>query len=239
MKTQMRIILTVIFVVLSHSTVFGTVQVPDKIIYNGKEYYLHSNPMEDYFKKYPNKHPQRNRDTVIVSSDLWRGYVATFEIKNNQLYLKDIEIEVPDDTSMRDTKWKSVLKEVFPNQELVKVDWITGLLVMPYGEIVNYVHMGVSTYEHYILLEIHNGNLTKEKQFDYREYEEFKEKQFEAFKETDEYKKFKADLQEEYINANNAFIKAGIQAYYKVDDDSIDSFLRVSVIEYSSKILVE
>jgi hypothetical protein len=39
-----------------------------------------------------------------------------------------------------------------------------------------------------------NGNYIKSKQFDYKDYEKFKEKQSSAYKKTDEYKETKAKL---------------------------------------------
>ncbi len=127
------------------------------------------------------------------------------------------------DKKNRDVKWKSVLKEVFPKQKEIKVDWLTGLLVLPYGELVNYVHMGYgSTYENYILLEFNSGRLKNEKHFKYDEYERFKERQFQKFKQTDKYKKIKADLQKDGGS-----------------DEFIDSFLRSFATEYTSNILTE
>ena len=224
-KKIMKALGTLLLFICFHLTVFGTAQEPDKLIYNGKEYSLHSNPMEKYFEKFPDKRPQGKGKVQVVSSSLWRGYIATFEIKDNQLYLKDIEIEVVKKVKKDyEYSWKSVLKKVFPNKDLVKIDWLTGLLVLPKGEIVNYVHMGyASTYEHYVLLEFENGNLKGEKQFGYEEYEKFKEKQFQAFKKTDEYEKLKEDLKKEGDNS----------------DVFIEDFLRIFVIDYSSKILVE
>ena len=115
------------------------------------------------------------------------------------------------------------MKEVFPKQKEIKVDWLTGLLVLPYGELVNYVHMGYgSTYENYILLEFNSGRLKNEKHFKYDEYERFKERQFQKFKQTDKYKKIKADLQKDGGS-----------------DEFIDSFLRSFATEYTSNILTE
>jgi len=181
--------------------------------------------MEKYFEKFPDKRPQGKGKVKVTSSSLWRGYIATFEIKDNQLYLKDIEIEVAKKVKKDyELSWKSVLNKVFPKKGLVKIDWLTGLLVLPEGELVNYVHMGyASTYEHYVLLEFENGNFKSEKQFGYEEYEKFKEKQFQAFKKTDEYEKLKEDLKKEGDNS----------------DAFIENFLRIFVIDYSSKILVE
>jgi len=189
---KMKTLFIIALAICNSINVFATAQYPDKIIYNEKEYALNSNPLEDYFETNPDKRPKGG----IMSTGLWRGYVATFEIIDSQLYLKDIEIKVRDSTSKESykTRWKSVIKEVFPNQTQIKVDWLTGLLVIPHGKLVNYVHMGYgSTYEKYILLEIDKGDLQREKNFKYKEYEKFKEKQFEAFKQTDEYKKLKED----------------------------------------------
>ena len=221
MKTSLILALPLIISLTCVQKVFSTAQYPDKIIYKGKEYSLHSNPLENYFEKYPDKRPKGE----IMSTALWRGYVATFEVKNGQLFLKDIEIEVPDTTSKNsyDTTWESVLSEVFPNQKNIKIDWLTGLLVIPHGKIVNYVHMGYgSTYEKYILLEFNKGDLKKEKRFKYKEYEKFKERQFQAFKKTEEYKKLKNDLRKD----DNT-------------DEFVDSFLKNFVIRYTSKILVD
>lgn len=201
--------------------IFATAQYPDKIIYNGKEYMLHSNPLEPYFEKFPGKRPKSG----VMSSALWRGYVATFEIADEKLVLKDIEIQVPKKSGESfETEWKSALSTVFPGNRKTVIDWFLGLLVIPNGEIVNYVHMGYgSTYENYILLEIAAGNFIKAKEFDYKEYEKFKEKQFEAFKKTEEYRKIVEELK-------------------KRDDYSaefIDSFLKNFVTNYTSKILVD
>ena len=140
--------------------------------------------------------------------------MATFEIRDNVLYLKDIEVYKGGSMSDK-ANWKSIFKELFPKQEFLKVDWRTGLLVLPYGKMLKYVHGGyASTYENYIILEIDNGNLTKEKQLKYKDYEKFKRKQFRAFKKTEAYKNLR---------------KLG----------RTNDYLRFNVTDYTSKILIE
>lgn len=218
---KLQLILVVSILLLCATQIFATAQYPDKIIYNGKEYMLHSNPMEEYFKKFPDKKPKSG----MMSSALWRGYVATFEIADNALCLKDIEIQVQKKNSKSwETEWKSVLSEVISDGKKLKIDWFSGLLVLPHGNLVAYVHMGYgSTYENYVLLEIANGDFKKAKEFDYKEYEKFRERQFEAFKKTDEYKKLVEDLRKER----------------DASDEFIDSFLKSFIINYTSKILVD
>jgi len=217
-----KLFFAVAFLLLGATNLLATAQAPDKIIFNGKEYRLHSNPLEEYFQKFPEKKPKSG----IMSSGLWRGYVATFEIAENALFLKDVEImfdKNPDNKSF-ERGWKSVLSEVVPNNKKLKIDWFTGLLVLPVGGVVNYVQMGYgSTYENYILLEIEKGDFKRSKEFDYKEYEKFKERQFEAFKKTEEYQKLVKEMKKE---------KDSTQEF-------IDSFLKSYIIGYTSKILVE
>jgi hypothetical protein len=217
----MKSLLTFLLTIILGMTVFATAQYPDKIVYNGKEYRLYSNPLESYFDKNPDKRPKGR----VGSSALWRGYVATFEVRSNQLFLNNIEIQYRDtnDKVSFNTKWRSVIDEVFPDRKDIKIDWLTGILVIPYGKLVNYVHMGYgSTYKNYILLEIDKGDLKKKKHFNYKKYQKFKKRQFLAFKQTEEYKKIKTDMQ-----------KDGSSEEY------IDSFLCSFVTEYTSKILTE
>lgn len=215
-------VVLVAFILVVTANAFATAQTPDKIIYRGKQYMLHSNPLEAYFEKNPDKRPTSG----MTSSALWRGYVATFEIADNALMLKDIEIMVSKKTEdgSFDYDWKSVIADVVPSGTKLKIDWMTGILVIPHGEIVDYVHMGYgSTFENYILIEVSNGDFVKAKEIGYKAYAAFRDRQFEAFKKTDEYKKLVEELK-----------KDG-----KSSDEFIESFLRSFVISYSSKILVD
>ena len=220
MGAQMKNIIIFFWIAIaSISSAFGTAQYPDLIIYEKDTFALHSNPLEEYFDQYPDKRPKDG----IISSALWRGYVATFEVKDGEVYVRDVEIEVWDKESKRDhdIKWVSVMDQVFPEGGL-KISWMNSILILPYGEMVDYVHMGyASTYSNYILLEVVKGNVNRVKKLDYRAFVEFKEKQFQEFKKTDEYKKLVADLKKEGEN----------------DDAFIESFLKDFVIDYTSKFL--
>ena len=77
-----------------------------------------------------------------------------------------------------------------------------------------------STYEKYILLEIDKGDLKKEKKYNYKKYELFKDRQFEAFRKTEEYQKLKTDLKKDGST-----------------DEFVDSFLRSYITSYTTKIL--
>ena len=217
----------ILFIVFCFSVIradhFMTAQIPDKILFKGKKYALNSNPLEVYFEKFPEKRPKRG----MMSTALWRGYIATFEIIENQLVVTDIEIQVPDKDAKDKykTKWISVYEEVFPNSEKTKIDWYTGILILPYGKLVNYVHMGyASTYSKYMLLEIENGNFNESRKYNNKEFVEFKRRQFEAFKTTDAYKKIYTELKNDGSFENEDFIIRFIASY---------------ITNYTSKFLID
>lgn len=90
--------------------------------------------METYFKEHPQKRPEAD----ISSTALWRGYIATFEFRNNVLVLKDLEIQVWMHQEGKE-EWepgvtlKSVLKEVFSDNEPLVIDWCSKILIAPGG----------------------------------------------------------------------------------------------------------
>lgn len=216
----MKLLFTFFVSTIFGLSVFATEQHPDKLFYNGKDYKIRKYPLESYFEKYPDKRPKSG-----ISFALFRRYVATFEIRENLLFLIDIEIRYTVKTKNNDFdfKWKSVLSEIFPDQENIKMELYSGLFVLPQGKRVHYdPKSGISTYKQYKILEIDNGDLIKEKLLTYKEYEEFKEKQFLKFKETDKYQEIKTILQEIHKS-----------------DESIDSFLKYSITEFTTKILID
>lgn len=219
----MKKILLLIVAIVLNITAFSTSQYPDKIIYNGKEFRLEYNPLEVFFKKNPTLKPE----IKVISSALWRGYVATFEVIDNQLYVKDIQIEESDTTDKDNYKtyWKSVMNQVFPNQTRVKVDWVNGLIVLPYGEVVEYIHMGYgSLHENYILLVMENGMVKKEIKLNAKEYQAYTDRQFQAFKKTKEYKKMVKELN-------------GKSSEFKMSEEEMDMFLKSYLNDYKSIIL--
>ncbi|MBF0104560.1 MAG: hypothetical protein HQM16_04450 [Deltaproteobacteria bacterium] len=130
MKT---LIATIIMMALAVPHAFATAQYPDKIVYNGKKYALYTNPMESYFNQHPSKRPKGGVD----STALWRGYVATFEIRDQTLLLKDIEIEVLTKTKEHNNEyqWKSVINKIVHKGQTLPIEWFTGTLVLPSGQL--------------------------------------------------------------------------------------------------------
>lgn len=242
----MKLKTIVFFIVLITIKSFGTAQTPDKILYNGIKYDLMSNPLEVYFNNFPEKKPQTNAN----SKALWRGYIATFEVFENKLFLKDIVVQKLKDTLNNEIEEISVFKEIFGAVDRFNCDFYSGLLVLPYGELVHYVHMGyASTYENYILLEINESSLVNIKEYDYKEYLPFKELQYRAFKKTAKYKKVydemlkmfddtelqlqkDSDKTGDKTNVGNKYLEEKERIWNR--DKQIDNFIRIYNNDYTS-----
>ncbi len=164
---------------------FATGQAGDVLILDGKKYSIFTNPLESWVEKNPNRIPRSN----VTSSNLWRGYIATFTVKQHGLYLTNIDI-LKDDAEATTAEMRSVMATVFPHETEVLADWFTGNVIIPEGKRVQYVHMGyASTYEKYIILRVERGVVQRQSNLDTREFVEFREKQFERFKKTEQYRK--------------------------------------------------
>ena len=104
----------------------ATPQVPDKLLYEGKGYELFANPLESYYvgkRRRPNFY--ENQDPKSISTALWRGYVATWEIQADILYLVEIDSWICNSQN-KDECVKADLKQLFGDQYQdgkVKADW--------------------------------------------------------------------------------------------------------------------
>ena len=159
-----------------------TAQASDILILEGREVSLDSNPLEALWDD------TRSRPRfVTVSSGLWRGYVATWLLENERLYLLRVEGSVyvdksgavalghkdfmqeriglgPDST----TTLPASLQLLFPGMGgPILATWFTGELRIPEGECVEYVHMGYgSVYERELLLRVTRGIVTSSRRIE-------------------------------------------------------------------------
>ncbi len=183
--------LVVLWLLFSASAAIATAQAPDRIVYEGQTYALHTNPLGQYFARHPERHPREAQDgeRVVMSTGLWRGYVATFAIEDDSMVLLDFEVLRPsDDPDEMSTRLVSEIERFFETPESRILDWYSGIMVIPQGEMIHYVHLAyASVYESYLLLRIEDGSLIDSVTFSADEFIGFKQRQFTVFRESDEY----------------------------------------------------
>lgn len=143
-----------------------TQQIQDKLIYENQEFYLNRELIEEYFREFPEKRPE----FTVSCTALWRGYIAEFEIKNNELYINKFDVLADIDFNL-----KALRDEIFPEN---KFEWYWGLIRIDdfRGEFDREPEDGIFEY-----LEIIKGNFKQKRTFNYLELQEFKKAQFEYF----------------------------------------------------------
>lgn len=150
-----------------------TAQAPETLLYEGKEHHLFTEPLRDYLDEMGDQVPKLTGG----GSACWRGYRGTWEITDDRLYLIEISalIRHPDIVAhaselhyvMHDglpPGWeRATLAHFFPGaRDRVFANWYSGILRIPLGEQLIYVHMGYSSiYERDLFIEIEQGMVTR------------------------------------------------------------------------------
>lgn len=80
-------------------------------------------------------------DFILGSTACWRGYQGTWEIRDGRFYLVDL-------------RGRLRLRDGGP----LLADWFSGVLRIPRGEMLQYVHMGFgSVFEQEVHIKVENG----------------------------------------------------------------------------------
>lgn len=90
------------------------------------------------------------------STALWRGYVGSWEIVDDRLYLVELSGTLENGT-------EATIEAVFPGfPDRVFAHWYSGTIRLPQGRQIKYVHMGYgSIYERDLYLDVEKGVLKK------------------------------------------------------------------------------
>jgi hypothetical protein len=212
--------LLVITLVFFGCSLHATSQYTDYIFYKNKKYPLYNNPMEPYFEENPEERPKN----IYPTTALHRGYIATFEIKNFKLMLKDIEIQPIDLKRPNVVEWKSIKSQFVSSGNNLQISWFSGILSLPFGEKVKerttfgYDHI----YSLYYLVEVANGSVNRIKSFNLSELDLLKNKMFTKFSKTTEYN----ELLNNYLK-------------YRKDKHKFDNGLQERILYYMKTILIE
>jgi hypothetical protein len=87
---------------------------------------------------------------IVFSTACWREYIGTWELRDGKFYLNEVQGR-------------------FRINEPLFADWFTGVLRIPTGNRLHYVHMGFgSVYEFETHIKIENGLVMEERHIDNR-----------------------------------------------------------------------
>jgi hypothetical protein len=138
---------------LCASAAQATAQFADELLFRGRSEPLFTNPLDSapgalaYFAKYGG------------CTALRRGYVATWEIRGDALYLSKVVV----DACSPERQKEIPLSDLFAGAKgPVKATWYSGRLRVPQGRMVEHVHMGYgSRFEGYLYVDIEAGRVTR------------------------------------------------------------------------------
>ncbi len=149
-------IIAIILTVFIPTIIWGTEQVPDKLVYKTDTLYIDFYPLEEIMRtdsKISDKvYGYTEANELIVSSDCWRGHTATWAIENDSLFLVEI-IRSSDNTKLE-------LNQVFDKTRIknnkVFANWYTAEVkteISQYNYIENYSYIDPS----YLKCEVKKG----------------------------------------------------------------------------------
>ena len=125
-----------------------TSQASEILIYNGEQLLMASLPLERYFAKV-NAKPK----FVSPITANWRGYIGTWEIKEDKLYIIDFKGWLEGNNVVS-------IEYIFPGQKEVFANWFTGEVRIQKGQLLEYVHFYFeSVYEEDLFLKFRRGRL--------------------------------------------------------------------------------
>jgi hypothetical protein len=164
-----------------------TKQIRDLLEYEGETYSLNTYILDSYEKDV-------KKTFSGTTTALYRGYVATFCIKDDYLYIKDLR-----SFYQATGGFMSILKDNFPDSK--RCNWFSGLLRIDKTKGYFDDEKEDYTFEY---LEIYKGHFIGKRTMDYYELQRFKVTQFQHFKKTEAYQKMFNNLQNAYDDAYKA-----------------------------------
>lgn len=159
-----------VVVLLFPVTLSATEQIADKVVYQGKVHELRAPtgaaiyPLEIYYKGRKEKRPQFRQSPaapegpVLLGTNCWRGYVATWEIEGKQFFLKEIRGFV----GAQKADAGKLLNRKAENGR-ISASWYSGKVRIPVGRVIQDHFMERHrVHERYLILEIKDGKVVAE-----------------------------------------------------------------------------
>ncbi|NDV64165.1 hypothetical protein [Bacteroides sp. 224] len=162
----MKIILF-LFAIIMAETLFATPQYGDKLIIGKDTVWIYSYPLEKYFKEKGSRTIGKIEMKVFCTA-LWRGYVATWKLENNRLFLVKVETGYCN----KPPTAISIIEEFGSNKVLAH--WVNETIVCPQGRLIqSAASASLSIHEREIHYTLKAGKLVEKKEFDFLEKDKY------------------------------------------------------------------
>lgn len=108
-----------------------TAQCRERLIYNGEEYYLATEPLASYLIKHDIRF-------IAPHTACWRGYIGSWLIEDNKLYLVDLKANISEGNKKFGADKEVGLDFLFPGQTKVFANWYSEVIRIPHGKMIKY-----------------------------------------------------------------------------------------------------
>lgn len=152
----MKNIVVFILFLLFCNHCYPTPQAADRLIYNNDTIRIYPFILDKYVNASPDKELiySQIKESFVLSTGCWRGFIAVFEIRNDSLFLQKAYGEKAIDLSV-----------IFGKPDNIFVDWYSGTLTSPKNLLI-YEHDGWGGfYEYETDFSFKNGILKKVEEF--------------------------------------------------------------------------
>ena len=109
-----------------------TIQAGDIISYNGEKNTIATEPLKPYLET------RSDVGFIFKSTALVRGYIGTWKIKNNKLYLVSLIGFIEKNNQVG-------LNYLFPNKTEVFASWFSGDIRIPEGDLIQKINLGYAS----------------------------------------------------------------------------------------------
>jgi hypothetical protein len=109
-----------------------TIQAGDIISYNGEKKTIATEPLKPYLET------RSDVGFIFKSTALVRGYIGTWKIKNNKLYLVSLIGFIEKNNQVG-------LNYLFPNKTEVFASWFSGDIRIPEGDLIQKINLGYAS----------------------------------------------------------------------------------------------
>lgn len=134
-----------------------TTQIPETLLYRGENHYFDIFPLNQYFELAEIINPF-DGGVGVCYSDCWNGYVASWSIENNRLYITHLS------TTGRNPA--ASLEDLFPGcGGKVFAHWYSGAIKLPIGKVVAWDELE-AVYDRSLILIFLNGVLKYRSEFE-------------------------------------------------------------------------
>lgn len=180
-----------LFLICCSAFAAATFQQPDVIRIAGESYETYTYVLDQYFSEHPEQLPKADS----ISTGRWRGYIGHYEIEGDRLYIGDILVSRYMEVSPEIYDWPDVsaIDEVFPDPALRLASWYSGIIAIPLYQEPELSEEEAADPDYippkpdYWLFNIQNGAVVDQTQMTPVEYEQYQNRQYEAFRVTSDY----------------------------------------------------